>query len=424
MNDTIFAVSSGAPPSAIAIVRISGTGADTALDALTTIALPEPRCAALRTLRARDTDLDSALVIRFPGPASATGEDVVELHLHGGRATIAAVTSALAEFRGLRAAEPGEFTRRAFENGRMDLTEVEGLSDLLRAETEHQRRSALTNASGGFSRIIDELRREILAASAKVEAAIDFADEDEVRPWPERASELFSLGQRIELLLAEPPAERLRDGVRVAIAGPPNVGKSTLLNALVARDAAIVSSIAGTTRDVVEVPVALHGLPLIFVDTAGLRDNTDDEIEAIGIARAKAIINSSDLILWLGSHSDTPERSGVIAVRTKADLIDAADDPRLAVSGVTGKGMSVLVSAIVEAAKNLLPGVDAVALNARHRNCLLQLTSEIFDAARADDLLLTAEHLRLARSALDHVAGRSGVEDMLDALFGTFCIGK
>ena len=424
MNDTIFAVSSGAPPAAIAVMRISGQGADAALKSLTGRGFPEPRFAALRTLWAGEDKLDSALVIRFPGPDSATGEDVVELHLHGGRATITAVSAALSQIPGLRAAEPGEFTRRAFENGRMDLSEAEGLSDLLAAETEYQRRSAMPMASGGLTRIVDGLRSELLAASARVEAAIDFADEDDVEPWPERLVVLSAMGSRIKNLLANPPAERLRVGVRIAIAGPPNAGKSTLINALVSRDAAIVSPIAGTTRDIIEVPVQLHGLPLIFIDTAGLRDETDDTIEAIGISRAEAIVHTSDVVLWLGDPETAPDRGGVIAVRAKVDLTPSHTDSRLSVSALTGEGMGLLTQAIVEAAKAVLPAPDAIALNARQRACLADVSGETFASATTDDLILSAEHLRLARRALDRLTGRADVEDMLDALFGTFCIGK
>ncbi len=424
MNDTIFAVSSGAPPAAIAVMRISGPDADVALHCLTTLKLPEARYAALRALREDDQQLDSALVIRFPGPDSSTGEDLVELHLHGGRATIAAVSAALSKMPGLRSAEPGEFTRRAFENGRMDLSEAEGLSDLLAAETEHQRRSALVMASGGLSRFVETLRGELLAASARVEAAIDFADEDDVLPWPERAAVLNTMATRVDTLLAHPPAERLRDGVRIAIAGPPNAGKSTLINNLVSRDAAIVSPIAGTTRDIIEAPVSLHGLPLVFIDTAGLRGETDDSIEAIGISRAEAVVASSDLVLWLGDLDAAPVRSGVIAIRAKADLSEVPSDSRLAVSVMTGLGVSALIDAIVIAAKSLLPLPDAIALNVRQRACLIDASTEVCAAAFNDDLLLGAEHLRRARLALDRLTGRAGVEDMLDALFGTFCIGK
>ncbi len=423
MTDTIFAVSSGAPPAAIAVLRISGPNADAALKALGVGALPEPRHASLRKLSVNGVALDEALVLRFPGPKSATGENLVELHLHGGRATIAAVSAALAAVLGLRLAEPGEFTRRAFLNESMDLAQAEGLSDLLAAETEHQRRSALAMASGGLSARVEVVRAELLSASARVEAAIDFADEDDVSPWPERAAVLRSLAGELDVLIAQPPAERLRDGVRIAIAGPPNAGKSTLINALVSREAAITSPIAGTTRDVIEVPVQLRGLPLVFIDTAGLRGQTDDSIEAIGISRAEAIVAAADLVLWLG-EGEPPKREGIIAIQAKADLIDSANDHRLAVSALTGAAMPALIDAIVDAARAVLPPPDAIALNARQRACLFEVASECAAAATTDNLILAAEHLRQARLSLDRLTGRAGVEDMLDALFGTFCIGK
>ncbi len=424
MIDTIFAVSSGAPPAAIAVMRISGPAADAALLSFILGRAPLPRHAGLRTLYAAGETLDTALVIRFPGPDSATGEDLVELHLHGGRATIAAMSAALAQISGLRAAEPGEFTRRAFENGRIDLCEAEGLSDLLAAETEYQRRAALAMASGGLTRIVETLRGELLGASARVEAAIDFADEDDVSPWPDRQSVLIAMAARAEEMLANPPAERLRNGVRIAIAGPPNAGKSSLINALAARDAAIVSPIAGTTRDVIEVPVILNGLPLIFIDTAGLRSESGDSIETIGIARAEAVISSSDLVLWLGEPDFVPDRPCVIMIRAKADLHPARDDGRIAVSAKTGIGIADLVEAIASAARTVLPVPDAIALNARQRAGLCELVTEVREAASTDDLILSAEHLRRARLAIDRIVGRAGVEDMLDALFGTFCIGK
>lgn len=424
MTDTIFALSSGNLPAAIGVVRISGPDADDALRRLTTDTLPPPRKAVLRTLRWNDQVLDSAIVFRFSGPKSATGEDMVEFHLHGGRAVVAAVLEALAAQPGVRAAEPGEFTRRAFENGRIDLAQAEGLSDLLRAETEQQRRAAMMLAEGGLTGIVDDLRQALLHASARVEAAIDFDDEDDVQPWPERTTVLTDLAARVDTHLANPPAERLHDGLRVAVAGPPNAGKSSLINALSARDAAIVSPIAGTTRDVIEVPVRVRGLPLILIDTAGLRDETGDIIEAIGINRAARVIDAADIVIWLGDPVDAPPRANVIAIRAKADLHPDQADGRLSLSAVTGQGIDALFDRIGDLAGTLLPAPDALALNQRQRACLADLAREARAAATTDDLLIAAEHLRHARQALDRLTGKAGVEDMLDALFGTFCIGK
>jgi tRNA modification GTPase len=425
MTDTIFALSSGNPPAAIAVVRISGSRADAALQALIGTDLPSPRKTHLRTLRWNGQTLDSALILRFPGPSSATGDDLVELHLHGGRAVVAAVLDALVAQPGLRPAEPGEFTRRAFENGRIDLAQAEGLSDLLRAETEHQRRAAMMLAEGGLTRIVDDLRRALLDASARVEAAIDFDDEDDVQPWPERTAVLGELAAQVDVHLSNPPAERLHDGIRVAIAGPPNAGKSSLINSLSSRDAAIVSPMAGTTRDVIEVPVRLRGLPLILTDTAGLRDQTDDSVEAIGIDRATRIVGAADVIVWLGDPAEVPDRPHVIAVRPKADLAPAGHhDARLAVSAHTGEGLAGLLDRIEAEATALLPKPDTFALNQRQRACLADLSAELHNAAATSDLLLAAEHLRHGRAVLDRLTGKAGVEEMLDALFGTFCIGK
>ena len=423
--DTIFALSSGAPPAAIAVIRVSGPGADAACRALGGD-LPPPRRAALRTLRHDGRVLDSALVIRFPGPTSATGEDLVEFHLHGGRAVIAAVADALASLSGFRPAAPGEFTRRAFANGRIDLTEAEGLADLLAAETEAQRRAALMVAQGGLSAAVERWREAVLMAAARVEAAIDFADEDDVVPWPaaERDAVIGSLVDGVAATLASPPAERLRDGIRVVIAGPPNAGKSTLLNTLVAREAAITSPLAGTTRDVIEVPVQLGGHAFLFVDTAGLRDDSGDVIEAIGIDRARQELAQADIVLWLGDPAHPPDHPHILRIHAKADLSAPVLAVDHRVSARSGAGIDALVASLIARAAALLPAPDAVAINLRQRACLADVKTELEAARGADDLLLVAEHLRHARSTLDRLTGRAGVEDMLDALFGRFCIGK
>ncbi|MEA3053830.1 MAG: tRNA modification GTPase [Sphingomonadales bacterium] len=419
--DTIFALSSGSPPAAVAVIRISGPRADSALQALS-VSLPEARRATLAELRFDAELLDNALVVRFPGPRSATGEDVVELHLHGGRAVVSAVKAVLARMDGLRAAEPGEFTRRAFDNGRIDLTEAEGLADLLEAETETQRRSALALAGGALGRQAAAWKRRLLDLAAEVEAALDFSDEDDVTPLSrDFPSRLEALRGELQAWLARPPAERLKDGIRVVVLGPPNAGKSSLVNALAQRDAAITSAVPGTTRDLIEVPVAIGGLPFLLVDTAGLREAVG-EIEAIGIERAQASAAAADLLLWLGPPADAP--AGSIAIRPKADLGGSSGDSELAVSALTGQGMDALVRTLLARAAALLPAAGEVALNARHRAALGDASGDLGEARSAADLLLIAEALRRARAALDAVTGDAGVEDMLDALFGRFCIGK
>lgn len=423
MNDTIFALSSGSPPAALAVVRISGPRADSALRALAG-ELPAPRMAALKTLRWRGEPLDRALVLRFPGPHSATGEDVAELHLHGGRAVVAAVLEALAGQEGLRAAEPGEFTRRAFENGRIDLAEAEGLADLLSAETQSQRRAALALAGGALSRKVEAWRQRLLTLSAALEAALDFSDEGEVgESWPPGWAEgVAGLAAEMEDLLRSPPAERLRDGIRVVIAGPPNAGKSSLLNMLTERDAAITSSVPGTTRDVIEAPMALGGLPFLLVDTAGLREAAD-EVEAIGVERAKGRMASADLVLWLGEPAEAPDRGRTIIVQSKCDLPGPAREADVRVSALTGEGLGELVEAMTVRAGTLLPGEGEVAANSRQRGSIAAAVRHLSDA-QAPDMLIAAEALRQARAELDRVTGRAGVEDMLDLLFGRFCIGK
>ncbi|WP_374410136.1 tRNA uridine-5-carboxymethylaminomethyl(34) synthesis GTPase MnmE [Novosphingobium colocasiae] len=429
MDDTIFALSSGMPPAAIAVVRISGPAAAPALTALAG-SLPPPRRASLRTLRTAEGELDRALVLYFPGPATATGEDLAELHLHGGRAVVAAVEKALAalDLGGavLRRATPGEFTRRAFANGRIDLAEAEGLADLLSAETELQRRSAMALAGGAFSKQVEQWRDRVLTASASVEAALDFDDEDDVGELPAdfRAGlEMF----HVELCewLARPRAEALRDGIRVALAGPPNAGKSTLFNALVGDEsAAIVTPLAGTTRDVLMRPIALAGIPFTVVDTAGLRDETDDGIEAIGIARARDALGQADIVLWLGAEGEGPAGAWEIAAQSDRTGGPGKHTPRHAISAMTGAGMEALRDDLIATAATLLPKAGAVALNARQHRLIGQAADGLGIACGSGDPLIVAEGLRLARLSFDALIGRSTTEDMLDALFGRFCIGK
>jgi tRNA modification GTPase len=424
MASTIYALSSGAPPAAVAVVRISGPHANVALIALAG-RLTESRRATLVRLRdpASGEILDRALALWFPGPASATGEDLAELHLHGGRAVVTRVMAALAVIDGLKPAGPGDFTRRAFENGRIDLAEAEGLSDLLFAETELQRRSAIAMAGGALSRQTESWQERLLAISAEVEALLDFSDEADVGEdasvWPVREA-MDALAGEIESWLARPTGERLREGIRVALAGPPNAGKSTLLNALAGREAAIVSARAGTTRDVIEVPLALGGRPFLFMDLAGLHDGTGDEIEAIGIAKARGAIERADIVLSLEGERSTDPR--VIQVHAQADRRAGGAEADVRLSAVSGEGMDELVALLIGRADALLPQPGEVALNARQRDLLADSLDALSE--RSDDLLIVAEALRQARRVLDRLTGRAGTEDMLDALFGRFCIGK
>ena len=426
MADTIFALSSGAPPAAIGVIRVSGPAAGAALAALLG-RLPPPRRATLGWFRDPQDGrrLDRGLALWFPGPRTATGEDLAELHIHGGRSVAAAVLAALGGVSGLRGAVPGEFTRRAFANGVIDLAEAEGLADLLAAETETQRRAALANAGGALSKRVEGWREIVLRLGAQVEAMLDFADEGDVTidEGPVRDG-IARLHDDIAATLRAPPAERLREGIRVVLAGPPNAGKSTLLNALVGREAAIVSATAGTTRDVIEAPVLLDGIAFLLSDTAGLRES-EDPVEAIGIARAEAAAAAADILLWLGAGEDCADPARAIRVQPFQDLGVAADpEADLMVSARTGFGMADLVALLGHRARALLPREDELALNMRQRTALGRCLAALADGGGAPDLLLVAETLRTARLALDAITGRSGVEDMLDALFGQFCIGK
>lgn len=425
MTDTIFALSSGAPPAGIAIIRVSGPQAATALRVLSGT-VPEARHVRLALLcdPSDGAPLDRALTLWFPGPATVTGEDLAEFHCHGGRAVVGAIEQALASIDGLRKAEPGEFTRRAFLNGRMDLNAVEGLADLLAAETQQQRRSALLMAEGHFSRRIADWQDRLIDLSAMAEAALDFSDEDDVPAADiedKIASGIGQLTEEVGRILAAPSAERLRDGVRVVLAGPPNAGKSTLLNALVGREAAIVSDIAGTTRDRIEVPAALRGTAFLFTDTAGLRDETGDRIETIGIDRARAAIDAADIILWLGEAGQEP-RSDSILIAAQCDRGESR--PGLPVSAKTGEGMGELTALLLERASALLPGEGDYALHHRQRDAMSRLLGHLEGAARTRDLLIVAEELRQTRAQIDLLTGQASTEHMLDRLFAGFCIGK
>lgn len=423
---TIYAVSSGRPPAAIAVIRISGPEAFATARALAG-SLPEPRRAALRLLSGHDGGaIDRALVVVFPGPRSATGEDVVELHCHGGRAVVAAVERALGSLPGCRAAEPGEFTRRSLENGRIDLAEAEGLADLLEAETEAQRIAAIGAAEGRISRQVDEWLAKVAELSARIEAVLDHADEDDVdtddRVIARIAEEAEALGRGIAQATAGPPVERLRDGVRVVIAGPPNAGKSTLLNLLAERDAAIVSPVAGTTRDRIEAGVVRRGAAYTLLDTAGLTD-TNDVVEAIGVARAGEAIATADLLLWLGD--DPPPRADALWIQARADLpgrevlrmgrIAAVrhDDP---------DSVEAVWNVVETSACALMPRTDALPLRRRHRGLCAEAANALMDTSR--DPIVLAEGLRTVRCKLAQITGADATETMLDTLFSRFCIGK
>ena len=427
--DTIFALSSGAPPAAIAIIRISGTAA---FDVVRGLAgrLPAPRRASLCVLRSPGSTqvLDQALILVFPGPTSATGEDLAELHLHGGRAVVRAVEAAIASFPSTRMAEAGEFTRRAFANGRMDLNEAEGLADLLAAETEWQRKAASLMFGGAFSAAIEGWRQEVLRLSALTEAELDFSDEGDVDTQNKDAITIGcgKICDEIGRMLANPPVEKLKDGLRVVLAGPPNSGKSTLLNALVGRDAAIVSDIAGTTRDMIEVPVSIEGIGVLFTDTAGLRDDSLDVIERIGIERSHAAMQQADIVLWLGREGDGPDHPNVIEVATKCDIDghERKGAPAINVSAVTGAGIAELLHSVAGRAKKLLPPADQFAVNARQRALLTDVGAALDACKDLEDWLIIGENLRQARLALDALTGRAHTEELLDNIFGKFCVGK
>ena len=448
MNNTIFALATAAGRAAVAVVRISGPEAGSALATLLG-SLPKSRMAALRRLRhpvSRET-LDQALVLWMPGPGSFTGEDVVELQLHGGRAVAAAVTEALAEL-GLRSAEPGEFTRRAFEHGRLDLTEAEAIADLVDAESEAQRRQALSQLDGGLARLSDSWRADLITALASLEAAIDFPDEEVPDAVAERAAApIRRVLESVSVAANDLRGEKVREGYRVALIGAPNAGKSSLLNRLVRREAAIVTEVAGTTRDVIEQPIDLAGYRVLLADTAGVRETTE-RIEAEGVRRAKAWAESADLRLWVvdGSASEGAwrealdlVRQGDLLVLSKSDLEpgadtaeaeDAADAEELVpvlASATTNEGTAELRSALERRVVRDLAGAGPItATRLRHRRLLNEAAVHLERAlgVGAIDPELMADDVRLAARSLEALVGKVDSEAVLGEVFASFCIGK
>lgn len=449
VSDTIFALSSGPPPAAVAVIRVSGPGACRALETMIG-RVPEPRRATLAKVRDPATGalLDEALALWFPGPKSETGEDLAELQTHGGRAVIAAVLRALGALEGFRLAEPGEFTRRAFEAGRLDLTEVEGLADLVAAETEAQRRQALGQLRGLLGERAEDWRERLIEALALVEAGIDFSDEGDVPK--DLVPKAIEIARAVEREVAEAVAgagrgERLREGLWVAIAGPPNVGKSTLLNRLARREAAIVSPHAGTTRDVIEVHLDLHGYPVNLLDTAGFNESSQDPVELEGMKRARDVMARADLVLWMIDARESSARSAAELVAlnpdavswtvvNKIDLLDARPEitsasGRFFISAATGAGVDDLIAAIVGFAGEALGHTEpALVTRERQRACLTTVSGALGEAvARAGQGAgeeLVAEDLRHALAGLGRLTGRLDVEEVLDVIFREFCVGK
>ncbi|HST95625.1 MAG TPA: tRNA uridine-5-carboxymethylaminomethyl(34) synthesis GTPase MnmE [Microvirga sp.] len=433
-DDTIFATASGRGRAAVCLIRISGPESRTVLERMTE-RMPEPRRAVVRTLKDPTTGepLDQALVLWMPGPRSFTGEDQAELQIHGGLATRAAVLRALGGIDHCRPAEAGEFTRRALLNGRMDLAQVEGLADIIDAETEAQRRQAMLQLGGRLGNAAENWRESVLQVLALLEASLDFSDEGDV---PEDLEEeILGMIDRVRgeigRAMANRSGERLREGLTVVLAGPPNAGKSTLLNALARRDVAIVSPIAGTTRDVIEVHCDLGGLPVIIVDTAGLRES-GDMIEQEGVSRARARAQDADLVLWLvppeGEESEPPQAQRLLRIGTKSDLNRVRHDCDLAIAAATGEGLPELIARLEEEASALMGQGDAILTRERHRNALERAHAAL-ERARAmlvvhGPLELAAEEVRLGARAIGEITGRVDVEDVLDRLFSSFCIGK
>lgn len=431
-HPTIVALSSASGKAGVAVVRISGPRVRFVLETFVGI-LPEPRVATLRRLRDRSGEtIDSALVLFFPAPASFTGEDVAELHVHGSRAVLARLLGALAALPAVRLAEAGEFTRRAFEAGKLDLAAVEGLADLIDSETEWQRLQALRQMGGALGEYAKSWRGALIEAASLLAAELDFSDEGDVSgPLQQQALALASeVLNSLRLALGSfAMGERVREGFVVVLAGPPNAGKSSLLNALARRDVAIVSPIAGTTRDSLEVRLDLAGLPVILMDTAGLRDSADP-IEAEGVRRARALVARADLVLGLRGVDSEPYRieneAQLLKIATKADLSGSVLSDELAISVRSGEGLTALLAEIVERLQRLGSGEPALLTRERHRIAVTDAIAALERAvtARHGQGELLAEDMRLAVVAIERLVGRIDVEDVLDRLFAGFCIGK
>ncbi len=434
-SETIFAVSSGSGMAGIAVIRMSGVKAGSVLASVAG-SLPLPRRASIRQLRRPRSQevIDQGLVLWMPGPLSATGEDVAEFHVHGSAAVIEAMFEVFRSVDGVRLAEPGEFTRRAFVNDRMDLVEAEGLADLLQARTEAQRRMAMHHMLGHASSQYEVWRTELISLLARLEAAIDFVEEDGVAAAALAGIKPRTLDLVARLSRAAAEADRagaLRSGVKVVFTGAPNVGKSTLLNLVAAREAAIVSSRPGTTRDVIEVPIVLGGIPVILTDTAGLRAEAGDEIEVIGMQRARSEAATADIVVWVTSADAAEDIENAVVpalkVLNKSDLPGDARGIDLRVSAKTGEGIADLIAELKKLVKARFSGMEqASVIRARHRDAVEESIRFLNDSLLHDagHIELAAECLRRACFSIGRVTGRVDVEDLLAKIFSEFCIGK
>ena len=423
---TIFALSSGRPPAGIAIVRLSGPRAFAILESLTIGSLPPLRQLAYRRIVDRDGDtIDKAMIVRFAAPASATGEDLVEFHLHGGVAVVAAMLKTLARFPDVILAERGDFARRSFNNGRLNLEEVENLADLINAETESQRRLALSHIGTELHQYVDNWRSTIIGAQAEIAANLDFADEEDVQRGGMNSNvDLLNLRNQLVTAIADMRrANMIRDGLTIALVGPVNTGKSSLINRLAARDVAIVNEAPGTTRDVIEVNLVVDGMVFTILDTAGIRSSLD-AVEIEGIRRGQTCAANADLVIAVGNRG---VQAG-LHVTSKCDQLDVKagwHDETLYVSSVTGEGIDLLLAWLAAWAQNLVrPGEPVLIKQYRHVGAVEAAIVALNMAVSEDDIILKSEHLKAVATALDCLVGRIASDDILDAIFDRFCIGK